>query len=98
MREVLCAVLRAEHYAVDGVAFAEEVTPGDPYALVLADVPIGQTSSACAQALSHFGTEIVLMSSNDEDDEDDEVLHKPFDRRSLVTRISLTQARRSRDS
>lgn len=91
MRELLCAALRAQQYAVDAVACADDAPPHDPdsYAVVLADVPAGETSHTFADQMSAYGNRLVLMSTNEDDwetqtTEDPPLLHKPFDRNALI--------------
>lgn len=91
MRELLCAALRAQQFVVDAIASADETTPHEPdsYALVLADVPVGQTCHTFAAQMAVYGARLVLMSTSEDDwqmqtNEDPPLLHKPFDRQALI--------------
>lgn len=92
MRELLSAVLRAEHFVVDAVADRHEVSSASlTYTLVLADVPFGESCHGYAHALvaecPSFESHIVLMSADDDDDStagDPPLLKKPFDRKALL--------------
>ena len=91
MRELLCAALRAQHFAVDAVASADDATPHDPdtYAFVLADVPFGETCHTFAEHMDAYRSRLVLMSTSEDDwemqtAEDPPLLHKPFDRKALL--------------
>ncbi len=98
LRELIRAVLVAQHFVVDAVADAEEVVPGDAgnYALVVADVPFGEMTTLFAERLHarfpRIGSHVVLMSADRDDSPEppsrSELLLKPFDRRSLVRAVN----------
>jgi len=93
LRELICAILRAQHFDVDAVADPSKVAGGVGYAMAVADVPIGEQPDAFANRfvakLPALRDHLLLMSAAPEDCEDSQTttLVKPFDRRSLIDNV-----------
>src|SRR5947209_1465065 len=102
LRELICEILHAQHFDVDGVADASNIVPSKkPYAVVIADLPSGEMASHFAEALGarlpSLKKHLVLMSGwvehFDEPRGEVPLLVKPFDRQSLLASIAEVSER-----
>jgi len=94
LRELICEILNAQHYRVDSVADASTIANADKYAVVIADVPFGETPMHYAHRL-RVREHLVLMSACPEELEETSEfssLAKPFDRITLVDTIARASA------
>ncbi len=99
MRELICEILRAQDFSVDGVADTSTLSVAEKtagYAVAVADIPMGERADVFADRLTTsmplLRTHLVLISASPEDcencDSEAPTLMKPFDRQSLVDTVA----------